>query len=287
MRPNKLQRLKRILKDTERVVLAFSGGLDSTFLLKIALDTLGKDNVIAVTARSDTFPKREYGCAKLLAQKLTANFITINTKETENKAFLKNPINRCYYCKKELFMRLIRIAKKRGFNFVIDGFNHDDKKDLRYGNRAAKELGVRSPLAEARIGKEDIRELSHQLDLPTWDKPSFACLASRFPYYHKITKSKLKRIDKAEEFLYQHGFKQLRVRTHNDIARIEVSGKDTKRILSNQTLQKDIVKRLKRLGFPYVTLDLEGYRTGSMNEVLTSNSSPRGRMRKLKGTFST
>lgn len=249
-------------------MLAFSGGLDSTFLLKIALDALGEDNVIAVTARSLTFPKREYNSAKALAQKLASTFITINTREAKNRSFLKNPINRCYYCKKELFMRLIHIAKRRGFNFVIDGFNHDDRKDLRYGKRAAREFGVRSPLAEACMGKEDIRRLSHQLGLPTWDKPSFACLASRFPYHHKITKSTLRKIDKAEEFLYQCGFKQVRVRAHKDIARIEVPTEDTKRILSNQALQKDIVKRLKRLGFSYATLDLEGYRTGSMNEVL-------------------
>ena len=251
-----------------KIVLAFSGGADSAFLLKIALDILGRDNVLAVIARSETFPKREYNCAKKLARKLNANFITINTREAKNKIFLKNPINRCYYCKKELFNYLTDIAKEKSCNFVIDGFNYDDRKDMRYGSRAAREFGVRSPLAEAHIGKEDIRRFSHQLGLSTWDKPSFACLVSRFPYHHKITKNKLKKIDKAEEFLYNHGFKQVRVRVHNDIARIELSGKDIGRILLDQMLQKDIVARLKQLGFLYVTLDLEGYRTGSMNEVL-------------------
>ena len=276
-RSDKVARLKKILKNMRSVVLAFSGGLDSTFLLKMARDTLGKDNVLAVIAMSDTFPKREYECAKKLARKLTANFITINTKETENKTFLKNPVNRCYYCKKELFGRLVSIAEKRSFDFVIDGFNHDDKKDLRYGNIAAKEFGIRSPLAETHIGKKDIRIFSRQLHLPTWNKPSLACLASRLPYSHKITKKKLKKIDRAEEVLYKHGFKQVRVRVHNDIARIELMRSDIKRVLLSQELQNDIAKRLKRLGFSYVTVDLEGYRTGSMNEVL--NTQGKGQVR--------
>jgi uncharacterized protein len=264
----KLARLKKRLKSMKKVVIAFSGGVDSTFLLKMALDILGKDNVLAVTAKSITFPKREYVHAKRLAQKLDSDFITINTKEIEGDIFFKNPINRCYYCKKNLFGRLVSIAEKKGFNHVIDGFNYDDKKDLRYGSQAAKEFGVRSPLAEARIGKEDIRKFSRKLNLPTWDKSSFACLASRFPYYHEITKKKLRVIDKAEEFLYECGFKQVRVRMHDDIARIELMGNDVKGILLNQVLQKNIVKQLKQLGFSYVTLDLEGYRSGSMNEVL-------------------
>lgn len=268
MKSKKMQKLKRALRSMNRVVLAFSGGLDSTFLLKTSLDTLGKNNVLAVTAKSEAFPKREYDCAKELACKLAASFVTIYTKEVENKTFLKNPIKRCYYCKKELFKRLIDIAKKRNFDFVIDGFNHDDKGDLRYGKQAAKELGVRSPLAEAGIGKKDIRRLSRKLHLPTWDKPSFACLASRFPYHHRITKKKLKKVDKAEEILYNYGFEQIRVRMHNDIARIELSSQDIKRVLLNPRLKKNIIKRLKQLGFSYITLDLEGYRTGSMNEVL-------------------
>ena len=268
MKSNKVQKLKKTLKNMKKIVLAFSGGVDSAFLLKIALDTLGKDNVLAIIAKSDLFPKREYDHAKELARKLAANFITIYTKEAENKTFLKNPIKRCYYCKKELYGQLIHIAKKRGFDFVIDGFNYDDRKDLRYGNQAARELGVKSPLAEARIGKEDIRRSSRQLHLSTWDKPSFACLASRFPYYNVITKEKLKRVDRSEEFLYKYEFRQVRVRVHNDIARIELASEDIKRILLNRELQRNIVKRLKHLGFSYVTLDLEGYRTGSMNEVL-------------------
>lgn len=252
----------------KRVVLAYSGGLDSAFLLKVALDTLGKDNVLAITAKSDTFPKRELYSAIKLGRILNANHITINTKETENKNFLENPIDRCYYCKKELFKQLVFIAKKKGYDFVIDGFNHDDRADLRYGAKAAKEFGIRSPLAQAEIGKDQIRKLSRRLKLPTWDKPSFACLATRLPYNYRITKRGLRQIDRAEELLYKYGFKQVRVRAHNNIARIELDGRDVKRILLNEELQKDIAKRLKKFGFSYVTMDLEGYRTGSMNEVL-------------------
>lgn len=273
MKSKRMQKLKQILKDMRRVVLAFSGGLDSTFLLKIALDTVGMDNVLAATAKSETFPKREYESAKKLAQKLKANFITVNTKELENDSFLGNPVNRCYHCKKELFRKLYSIAEKRGFDFVIDGYNYDDRGDLRYGSWAANELGVRSPLAETRIGKKDIRRFSRKLNLPTWNKPSFACLASRFPYHQKITKETLRKIDKAEDFLYKCGFKQVRVRVHDKVARIELNSNEIKRFLANQKLRKNIANRLKKLGFLYVTLDLEGYRTGSMNESLTSEPS--------------
>ena len=255
----------------DRVVLAFSGGVDSTFLLKISLDILGKDNVLAVIAKSESFPKREYNNAKALAQKLTANFITIKTKETDDRTFIKNPVNRCYYCKKELFKQLNFIARKKGFNAVIDGFNRDDKKDFRYGKQAARELGIRSPLAEAQMGKREIRCISRRLRLPTWNKPSFACLATRFPYHHGISKEKLRKIENAEELLHREGFGQIRVRAHDEIARIELSGSDIKRLSYNTKRRRSIVKRLKQIGFLYITLDLEGYRTGSMNEVLRKN----------------
>jgi len=267
MHNNKLLKLKKILTGMKRVVIAFSGGGDSTFLLKVALGTLGKENVLAVTAKSQTYPEREYKSAVKLARELGADYVAINTKETENIKFIKNPVNRCYYCKKELFGRLKEIAEKIGSNYVIDGSNMDDKKDLRFGSIAARELGVRSPLAEARIGKKEIKTFSKRLGLTTWDKPSFACLASRFPYGHAITGENLKKVDRAEELLQRYGFKQVRVRLHGNIARIELLPRDIKR-LSGEKLRKDVADKLRKLGFSYIALDLEGYRTGSMNEVL-------------------
>ncbi len=267
MHKDKLSKLKKILQKMEKVVIAFSGGLDSTFLLKVALDTLGKENVLAVTAKSETYPEREYNSAVKLVRKLKARGMAIRTKETNNNTFLKNPVNRCYYCKKELFGRLVAIAGKKGFYYVADGSNADDKKDLRFGSIAARELGVRSPLAEAGIGKRNIRTLSRSLGLSTWDKPSFACLASRFPYGERITKEEIERVNRAEEMLQKHGFKQVRVRMQGKMARIEVLPDDVRRF-SDTRLRKAVAGALKRLGFLYITLDLEGYRTGSMNEAL-------------------
>ncbi|MCG2705596.1 MAG: ATP-dependent sacrificial sulfur transferase LarE [Candidatus Omnitrophica bacterium] len=251
----------------DKVVVAFSGGLDSTLLLKVALDTLGRENVLAVTAKSATYPEREHKSALKLMQKLKAHGMTIHTKETANAAFLRNPVNRCYYCKKELFGRLAAIADKGGFLYVIDGFNRDDKNDLRFGAIAGRELGVRSPLAEAGIGKRELRAYSRKLGLSTWDKPSFACLASRFPYGDRITRAKLGMINRAEEALQRQGFKQVRVRIHGKIARLEVLPDNIKRF-SDMRLRKAVISALRKLGFSYITLDLEGYRTGSMNEVL-------------------
>lgn len=251
----------------KRVVIAFSGGLDSAFLLKAAHDTLGRENVLAVIAKSATYPEKEYKDAVKLARKVGSDYITIYTNGTKNKAFLRNPINRCYYCKKELFGCLRKIASGREFNYVLDGFNHDDKKDLRFGAIAGRELRVRSPLAEAGIGKKEIRVFSKRLGLSTWDKPSLACLASRIPYGDSITGEKLKKINQAEEILQKCGFKQVRVRLHGNIARIELLPADMKKIFSDK-LRKEIAGKLRKLGFSYITLDLEGYRTGSMNEVL-------------------
>lgn len=261
----KLSKLKSILKSFRCVVVAYSGGVDSTFLLKMAVDTLGQKNVLAVTARSETYPYSEYKEAKRIAKALGARHLTIHTSELKIKGFKSNPVNRCYYCKTELFKKLDNIRKKGGFNYVLDGTNYDDLKDIRYGRFAAKEIGVRSPLLDARIAKDEIRHFSKGLGLSTWDKPSFACLASRFPSSNTITKENLFRIDAAESYLRKLGFKQVRVRLHKDIARLEFYKEDFSRILS-ETICKRIVARLKRLGFRYVSLDLAGYRTGSMNE---------------------
>ena len=260
---NKVQKLKTILKDLKRVVIAYSGGLDSAFLLKAAIDTLGKDNVLAVTARSETYPASEYREAIAIAKKFGAKHITINTRELNIKSFRSNPVNRCYYCKKELFKRLNTIKKRYGIEHVVDGTNLDDLKDIRYGSKAAEEEGVKRPLLEAGITKDDIRRLSKDLRLPTWNKPSFACLASRFPFNDRITIAGLKRIEEAEGRMHRMGFKQVRVRLHGKTARIEVPGGYFSLGLK---LKEKIVRELKSLGFIYVTLDLEGYRTGSMHE---------------------
>lgn len=260
----KIEKLKKILKCLKRVVVAYSGGKDSAFLLKKAIDTLGKDNVMAVTARSETYPISEYRQALTLAKSLGARHLTIHTNELAIQNFKANPVNRCYYCKKELFGRLGRIRDKYGMNSLIDGTNLDDLKDIRYGSKAAKELGVRSPLLEAKITKHDIMKASKKLKLPTWNKPSFACLASRFPFNTEITREGLNKIGKAEDFLRRLGFRQVRVRMHGSIARIEVPQRDLDLGIKYKEL---IIKKLKKLGFIYVALDLEGYRTGSMHEV--------------------
>ncbi len=263
LKNSKFNKLEKIIKGLESVVVAYSGGLDSTFLLKTALDVLGKENVLAVTARSETYPHSEYEEAVRLAKKIGAHHITIITKELELENFRSNPVNRCYYCKKELFKKLNGIRKNRRFRHVLDGTNYDDLKDIRHGRKAASELGVKSPLLEAGITKDDIRKYSKKLKLPTWNKPSFACLASRFPFNSDITREGLERIDKAETCLRRLGFKQIRVRSHNSIARLEVMPKDIRKAVN---LRDVIIKKLRLLGFIYITLDLAGYRTGSMHE---------------------
>jgi len=259
----KLKNLKKILNSLKSVVIAYSGGLDSTFLLKVAIDVLGRKNVLAVTARSETYPEREYNQARALAKRMGARHMTIRSGELSLAKFTANPVNRCYYCKRELFRKLDDIRKRRGMAAVIDGTNLDDLKDIRHGMKAANELGVVSPLLEARITKADIRRFSKKLKLPTWSKPSFACLASRIPFNKEIKKSDLARIGRAEDFLKDLGFKQVRVRLHGDIARLEFYKSDFRR-LDARAIGR-ITAKLKILGFRYVCLDLEGYRTGSMH----------------------
>ena len=262
----KMQYLKDILYSMKSVLIAYSGGVDSAFLLKIALDTLGNKKVAAATAESLSFPSRELNFAKEMAGNFGVKHIIIKTKEVENPKFIKNQKDRCYWCKRELFLRLSCLAKKQNLRYVADGTNFDDSKDFRPGMKAAKEFEVRSPLKEAGLGKKEIRILSKKLNLPVWDKPSLACLASRFPYGMKITKENLARVDKAENFLRKFGITQVRVRHHNKIARIEVV-KEEIPILLERKVRNNIANRLKRLGYTYITVDLEGYRTGSMNPV--------------------
>jgi len=263
----KLKNLKNKLKLCGSVVVAYSGGVDSTFLLKIAKDVLGKKNVLAVTAKSEVFPDRELKEAQVYANKLGIDHIIIRTKELKNRKFVNNPINRCYYCKKELFSKLKEMAKKEKINHVIEGTNFDDLKDLRFGPKAAKELNVKSPLLEARLGKKDIRKISKGIKLPTWNKPTFACMASRLPYHQTIKKKDLKRIESLENFLRSQGFRQVRVRIDKNAARIEVESKKIHRLVAEHMRAK-ILNKFKGLDFTYVTVDLKGYRTGSMNESL-------------------
>lgn len=265
MSNKKLKKLESILENLGTVLVAYSGGVDSTFLLKTALSVLSKKRVLAVTAKSETFPHRESLLARKIAKRLGSSYKVIYTKELNVKNFKKNPIDRCYFCKKELFKKLKAMAKKESLYNVIDGSNFDDLFDWRAGSIAAKELGVRSPLAEAGMHKKDIRTLSRKFNLPTWNKPSFACLASRIPYNSRITKSKLGMIDEAENILLDLGFSQARVRHYDLLARIEVFPGDLAKILNSR---KTILRNFKKLGFKYITLDLEGYRTGSMNEAI-------------------
>ena len=262
----KLEQLKKIFKDMDSVVIGFSGGVDSTFLIRVAKDVLG-EKVIAVTASSSTFPEREMKEAIDFAKKLGVSHMIIKSEELDIEGFSKNPKDRCYYCKKELFSKIFKIAKDNNYNFVADGANVDDTGDYRPGMTAARELGVRSPLLEAGMTKNDIRVLSKEMNLPTWDKPSFACLSSRVPYGQEITVEKLQMIDLSEQFLLEIGFKQVRVRHHGDIARIEVSPEERGKFFNLDVMDK-VSQKLNEIGFKYITLDLKGYRTGSMNEVL-------------------
>ena len=264
---DKMARLEGILQRLGSVALAFSGGVDSSFLLKMAAKTLPRKNILAVTAVSDTYTDSELARAKRFAKSLGVRHKVIFTNEFRDVNFRRNSKERCYYCKKELFSRLLRLAKQKGLRQVADASNLDDKKDFRPGSRAKKDFGVRSPLQEARFTKADIRKFSKRLNLETWDMPSMACLASRIPYGEEISKGLLRKIEKAEGFIKKTGIKNVRVRSHGDVARIEVDKKDIKRFLKSKFCDK-IVKNLKGLGFCYITLDLQGYRTGSLNESL-------------------
>ncbi len=267
---DKHEKLKERLKALGKVAVAFSGGVDSTFLLKVASQVLG-DQVIAVTARSSTYPEREFREACQYAKDFGVRHIVIESEELEIEGFAENPVNRCYFCKNELFTKVRDVGLQYGVPHVLDGCNKDDLGDFRPGMQAAKEKGVHSPLKEVGMTKDDIRMISKEMGLPTWDKQAFACLSSRFPYHQKITKEKLSMVDKAEQLLLDLGFKNVRVRHHGDIARIEVATFEREQFFDINLMDK-VSMAFKELGFLYTALDLKGYRTGSMNEGLSKEA---------------
>jgi len=250
----------------ESVLVAFSGGVDSTLLLKIASEVLG-EKALAVTASSEIHPSGETKSAVKLAKSIGVRHEVIGTKEMLDEKFLLNGRDRCYFCKRAFFAMLAGIAGKEGLNHLADGSSSDDMNDFRPGSGAKKEFGVRSPLAEAGLAKHEIRDLSRELGLPTWDKPSLACLASRVPYGTRITVEILKMIADAESYIGGMGFREVRVRHHGNTARVEVGKSEIPKFL-DEDIMDDMSAKLESLGFTYVTLDLKGYRTGSMNEVL-------------------
>ncbi|EFV78476.1 ATP-dependent sacrificial sulfur transferase LarE [Cytobacillus pseudoceanisediminis] len=261
----KEQKLKEILSEMERIIIAFSGGVDSTYLLKVALDTLGKENVLAITADSESFPPSELEETIRIANTIDAPHQIIKMSELSIPGYSENDSNRCYYCKKGLFENLYPIMIEKGYHNLTFGLIKDDLGEHRPGVKAAIEKNVRGPLAEADITKEDIRIRSKELGLDTWDKPSLACLSSRIAYGEKITIEKLRKVDEAEQFIKGFGIKQVRVRVHNEIARIEVDPSDMNELLK---YHKEISEQLKLIGFKYTAMDLAGYKSGSMNKLL-------------------
>lgn len=259
-------RLQGILRGLDSVAVAFSGGVDSTLLYKVAHDVLG-DRAVAVTATSETYPEREWEEARAVAASIGGRHLSVGTRELDRENYRKNPIDRCFFCKDELFEIVGRKAAELGLKAVAYGANADDLGDHRPGRRAASERGVVEPLVAAGMTKAEVRALARELGLPNWDRPSYACLGSRFPYGVEITEKRLHQVRDAEEALHALGFRVFRVRYHGEVARVEIGEGEIPRALEDGT-RREILRRLRATGFAYVALDLEGYRTGSMNEVL-------------------
>ncbi|MGE5293696.1 MAG: ATP-dependent sacrificial sulfur transferase LarE [Solirubrobacterales bacterium] len=265
---DKHEALRKILNELGRVVIAYSGGVDSSYLLKAAVDTLGRENVLACISLGPSEPGNMAERARTTAGTIGAELMVIPSSELDDPHFKANNADRCFHCKSHLCAALLDVAKQRGFAHVIFGTNHDDLGDFRPGNKAMKVYGIRSPLAEAGLTKKEIRELSRQADLPTADQPASPCLASRIPYGLEVTEQRLKQIDQAENFLRSLGFVEFRVRHHDAIARIEVRPDDVARLATDPVRSK-VVEKLKSLGFQFITMDLQGFRSGSLNETLS------------------
>jgi len=272
---DKHESLQKILKDLGRVVVAYSGGVDSTFLLKAAVDTLGTENVLACTSIGVAEPGHLYERARKTAESIGVDLMTVEAGEMEDPCFTANNADRCFHCKSLLSHRLLDVAHERGIQHVIFGTNRDDLDDFRPGNRAIKVLGIRSPLAEAGLTKDDIRQLSRQAGLPTADQPASPCLASRIAYGLEITEQRLQQVDQAESFLRSLGFVEFRVRHHNMIARIEVRAQDVPKLVV-EPVRSQVVAKLKSLGFQFITVDLHGFRSGSLNEALSQEQKKAG-----------